>query len=248
MIKNIITYHVAGKACGPAEPVTAGFRPLAVRIRKRRRVGHLDDVWHVACGAGIEDRDLHAGIPDDIEDFGKKIARIQRDCFAGLEIDLDVPLISGVNKNALQSRDIVISFSYVVPSPHVDPLHLRKHVAELLFHSTKSDLQRVRVLLAQSVEMNAVQKRESIGRHVTVPDFARDAQAAAPGARIVDLVALLRGAFRVDAKAHALAARLRLSAELPELAYRVKHDVVSVLKQLIKFVVAVRSAEDMHFA
>ena len=83
--------------------------------------------------------------------------------------------------------------------------------------------------------------------HSGVPLGAGGAKAAARGAGVVDLMAVLRGALRIDAQAHAFACRLCRRAELCQLAGRVEHDVVGVLQQLRELVRPVGRAEHMVF-
>ena len=93
--------------------------------------------------------------------------------------------------------------------------------------------------------MQAVQQGGQLRRHTGVPLGAGGAQAAARRAGVVDVMSLLGGALRVDAKPHALARRLGGGAEPLQLPGGVKHDVVGVLQQLVKLLIPVGGAEHM---
>ena len=81
--------------------------------------------------------------------------------------------------------------------------------------------------------------------HGGVPLGTGGAKAAAGGAGVVDGVAFLRRALRVDAQANALPCRLCRRAELGQLPGRVEHDVVRVRQKLRKLIVPVSGAEHM---
>ena len=82
-------------------------------------------------------------------------------------------------------------------------------------------------------------------RRSGIPLGAGGAETAARGAGVVNCMAFLRGALRVDAQTDAFTRRLCRWAELCQLAGRVEHDVVRVVQQLGELVCPVGGAEHM---
>ena len=97
--------------------------------------------------------------------------------------------------------------------------------------------------------MQAIQQigQRGVRRYCGVPLGAGGAKAAAGGAGVINSVAVLGGAFRVDAQPHAFACRFCGRAELCQLGGGVKDDMVRVLHQFIHFVRTVGRAEHMDF-
>ena len=131
----------------------------------------------------------------------------------------------------------------MVPAPHVEPFHLGQNVPKLLLDCMKGSFQIVGVLLAQGVEVKAVQQLQGGLVHLLVPHVPGHSHAAAGGAGVIDGVALLGGALGVDAQPQALARLLSLEAEGFQLMNGVEDDVVCVLQELLKLVRAVGPAE-----
>ena len=133
----------------------------------------------------------------------------------------------------------------MVPAAKVEPLHAEQKVAEGGFHRRECLGQRIGVLLAQGVEVQAVQQGGQLRvlLHGGIPLGAGGAKAAARGAGVVNCMAFLRGVLGVHPQAHALARRLCGRAEFCQLVGRVEHDVVSVLQQLLELVGPVGGAE-----
>ena len=134
-----------------------------------------------------------------------------------------------------------------MPAAHVQPLHPREHVAKCLRHRVQGDGQRVGILLAQGVEVQPVQQREQRRGHLRVPLGAGHAQAAPRRAGVVNRVALLGGAFRVDAQPQALPGSLRGGAEFLQLPGAVEHDVIRPAQKLVEFIRPVGRAEHVGF-
>ena len=97
--------------------------------------------------------------------------------------------------------------------------------------------------------MQAVQQGGEAGLlgHGGIPLGTGSAQAAARRAGVVNFVALLSGALRVDAQAYALTRGLGGRTEFCQLTGRVEDDVVCILEQLIKLIGPVGGAENMVF-
>ena len=137
----------------------------------------------------------------------------------------------------------------MVAAPKVHPLHLGQQVPERCLHRFQGHSQGVGVLLAEGVEVEAIQQLRQlrVGRHGGVPLGPGGAQTAARGAGVIDGMALLGGALRVYPQAHAFAGGLGCRAEFGQLAGGVEHDVVGVLQKLCELVCPVGSAEHMVF-
>ena len=135
----------------------------------------------------------------------------------------------------------------MVPAAEVEPLHAGQQIPKFLFHRVQRGCQRVGVLLTQGVEVQTIQQGGQLRRclHGGIPLGAGSAKAAAGGAGVVDGVAFLRRALRVDAQANALACRLCRRAERRQLPGRVEHDMVRILQQFCKLILPVGGAEHM---
>ena len=183
----------------------------------------------MACGAGIKDGDLHAVVFDDIEHTAYKISCINCNSFTGFKINLYAPFFLCIINALFKPCDIVIRFCYVMAAAHVEPLHPRKNITELLFDSFQRDLKSIRTLLAKSMKMKTVKKFQNLSGHLFVPYASGNTEAAALCAGIVDLMTFLRGAFRVDAKTDALSAIFCFTAESLQLINGIKDYVVCVV-------------------
>ena len=133
------------------------------------------------------------------------------------------------------------------PPPKLSHFSPGSRSAELLLHRVQRHGQRVGVLLTEGVEVQAVQQsgEARLLCQRGVPLGAGGAETAARGAGVIDGMALLRGALRVDAQTDALARRLCRRAELCQLGRGVEHDVVGVMQQLVELVHPVGGAEDV---
>ena len=133
----------------------------------------------------------------------------------------------------------------MVPTAHVEPPHPGQNLPKPGLHRRQRALQRVGVLLAEGVKVQPVQQRQQAGGHGGVPLGAGHPQAAAGGAGIVELVALLGGAFGVHPQPHLPARRFGCRAKFRQLVQRIEHNMVGILQQFAKFVVPVGGAEHM---
>ena len=147
----------------------------------------------------------------------------------------------------LQGSQVIARAGDVVSPPKVHPLHLRQQVGKLFLHGCQGHSQGVGVLLAEGVEVEAIQQggQLRVSRHGGIPLGTGGAQAAAGGTGVIDGVALLGGALGVYPQAHAFAGSLGRRAKLCQLAGGVEHDVVGVLQNGGKFLCPVGSAEHM---
>ena len=203
----------------------------------------------MARGGHVEDGKARFAVLQRVEDGRHEIARVQRPRLARLQVDLYAVGLLHPGDAALQRGQVVIRAGDVVPAAKIQPLHLRQQVAETRLHGVQRCGQRVGVLLAEGVEVQPVQQREQGGIFFRcgVPLGAGGAKAAAGGTGVIDGVALLCGALRVDAQPHALARSLGGGAELFQLAGRVEDDMVGAAQQLVEFVGPERGTEDMIF-
>ena len=108
----------------------------------------------------------------------------------------------------------------MVAASKVHPLHLGQQVCELCLHRFQGHSQGVGVLLAEGVEVEAIQQLRQlrVSGHGGVPLGPGGAQAAAGGAGVIDGMALLGGALGVYPQAHAFAGSLGRRAKLGQLA------------------------------
>ena len=135
----------------------------------------------------------------------------------------------------------------MVSPAEIEPLHLGQQIGKLFLHRCQRYRQRVRVLLAEGVEVQTVQQggQLRVRGYCGIPLGAGSAQTAAGSAGVINFMPLLRGALRIDAQADTFACRLCRRAELCQLAGRVEHDVVGVLQQFLKLICPVGGAEHM---
>ena len=231
-VKAVIPDDIPRKAGGAAQPDGARLLPCLTGIQQRRAVGHLNDVRGVAGCGHIQNGKAGISIVQGVQHGGNQIARVQRPSLAGLQIHLHAVLLPHREDAAFQRIKGVARAGDVVPAAEVEPLHLGQQVCKFFLHRCQRHRQRIRVLLAQGVEVQTVQQggQLRVRRHGGVPLGTGGAQTAAGGAGVVDFVTFLRGALRVDAQTNAFARCLCRRAELCQLAGRVEHDMVSVLQ------------------
>ena len=133
----------------------------------------------------------------------------------------------------------------MVAAAKVEPLHALHVLAEALFKRCDCAYQIVCVLLAQGVEVQAVDAGQQLGLEI----FLRDAQTGVWAAGVVDCVlGGLGRALRVDAQAAAFASRTRKAAIGLPLGERVEHNVVGVVQQLLKFALGIGRGVDVGLA
>ena len=246
-VEAIIADDIPGQAGRAAEPEGDGPFAGVARVQQGRAIGHLDDVRRVAGSGQIQDGKAGIAVAQGVQYRGDEIACVQRPGFAGFQIDLYAVLCLRLGDAALQRGQVVAGAGDVVSAAKVQPLHPGQQVAEAVFHGGQRQGQRVGILLTQGVEVQAVQQTRQ-GRvclHSGVPLGTGGAQAAAGGAGVVDRMAFLGRAFRVDAQTDALARRFGCRAESGQLAGRVEDDVVGVVQQLVECVGSVGGAEHM---
>ena len=247
--KAVIAHHVPGKAGGAAQPEGAGLFPRFARVQQGRAVGHLDAIRRVAGCGHIQNGKVCLAILQGVQHCGDEVACVQRPGLARFQIHLHAVLFLRPGDALFQRGKVVIRAGDVVPPAKVEPLHPGQQVTEFRFQRGQGGRQCVGILLAQGVEVQAVQQvgQVRVLRRSGIPLGTGGAQTAARGAGVIDLVALLGGVLGVHPQAHALARRLCGRAELCQLVGRVEHDVVSVLQQLLELVGPVGGAEHMVF-
>ena len=99
----------------------------------------------------------------------------------------------------------------MMAAAEVHPFHLIQVPPELLFKCFRSFFQIVGILFAKSVKMQTVQERQE----PLVKIFFRRPQAGARGTGIVDSMAFLGRALRIDPKTHLLSGFFRLFSIFP---------------------------------
>ena len=203
----------------------------------------------MAGGAGIQNGYGGIAVFYNIQHAGQQVTGIQRTGLTRLEIDRHAPRILCAGDAVLQRGNVVAGAGDVMSAAEVEPLHIGQQIAKLFCHGIQRHGQCIGVLLAESVEVQSVQKLRQAGvlRHGGIPCCAGRTKAAAGRAGVVDRVAVLRGAFRVDAQPYAFARSLDLCTEFCQLCRGVKDDMVGIAQQLVHLVRAVGGAEYMDF-
>ena len=148
----IIADDVACEARGAAE---ADLFTLFQLAEHRRAVGRFDYIGHVAGGGDVGDRQRHP-VPMAIEDRADQDPGIERHRLARFEIQL----APGLDFNRLEEIDqlvaLVIGAGDVVAAAEIEPLELGQPLGDLRFRRLPSALERGEILLAQGVEVEAV--------------------------------------------------------------------------------------------
>ena len=204
----------------------------------------------MAGGAGIQNGYGGIAVFYNIQHAGQQVTGIQCTGLTRLQIDRHAPRILCAGDAVLQRGNVVAGAGDVMSAAEVEPLHIGQQIAEFFSHGVQRHGQCIGVLLAERVEVQSVQKLRQAGvlRHGGIPCCAGRTKAAAGRAGIVDCVAVLRGAFGVDAQPYAFARRLDLCTEFCQLCRGVKDDMVGIAQQLVHLVRAVGGAKDMHLA
>ena len=133
----------------------------------------------------------------------------------------------------------------MMSAAEVHPLHFMEIRTELFFHRFQCHRQIIRVLLAQRMEMYSVQTADLFLRHLPLQSFQRCPQPGERRAGIVDRMSLLSGALRVDAQPHAASCSPDLPPVFPDLSRRIKHDMITVLQDLVHLFLTVCRGKDM---
>ena len=95
-----------------------------------------------------------------------------------------------------QAFDIVILTGDMMSASHVKPVHFKKPLAEFFFHGAQRGFQIIRILFTEGMKMKTVHKISQFVCKIA----GADAHTGAGRTGIVNRMAFLRGAFRVDAK------------------------------------------------
>ena len=156
--KAVIAHHVPGKAGGAAQPEGAGLFPRLARIQQGRAVGHLDDIRRVAGCGHVQNGKMCLAVLQGVQHRGDEVACVQRPGLAGLQIHLHAVLFLRPGDALFQRGKVVIRAGDVVPAAKVEPLHPGQQVTEFRFQRGQGGRQRVGILLAQGVEVQAVQQ------------------------------------------------------------------------------------------
>ena len=112
-----------------------------------------------------------------VQHRGDKVACIQRPGLARFQIHLHAVLFLRHGDTLFQRGKVVIRAGDVVPAAKVEPLHPGQQVTEFRFQRGQGGRQRVGILLAQGVEVQAVQqvgqvrvlRRSGMELEVTLP-------------------------------------------------------------------------------
>ena len=181
-VEAIIADDIPGQAGRAAEPEGDGPFAGVARVQQGRAVGHLDDVRRVAGSGQIQDGKAGIAVAQGVQHRGDEITCVQRPGLAGLQIDLYAVLRLRLGDAALQRGQVVAGAGDVVSAAKVQPLHPGQQVAEAVFHGGQRQGQRVGILLAQGVEVQAVQQvgQVRVLRHSGIPLGTGGTQTAWP--------------------------------------------------------------------
>ena len=133
----------------------------------------------------------------------------------------------------------------MVAAAEVEPLHSFHILAKAFLERLNRAHQIVRILLAQGMEVQAVNAVEQFRLKI----FLRDAQTRTGAARVVNGV--FRGlgrTLRVDAQTAAFACRARKAAVGLPLGKRVEHNMVGIMQDFLKFALGIGGRVDMRLA
>ena len=197
----------------------------------------------MARGRRIQNGDLSA-VFHDIEHGGAQDARVQRDGLARLQIDLQAIALLDAVDAALEPRNVIARPGDVVPAAEVQPAQSGEKLAEACLDGVQRRLQRIGILLAERVEVQAAEQRQHLGVELR----PRDAEAGLLAAGVIDRVALLCRALGIDAQAGLLPGSEDLRRIGAQLGAGVEHDMVAQAGQLRDIPGAVGGGEHMVFA
>lgn len=158
--KGELVDDIAREAGGTAKSI--GVRELARHSAAENEgaVRHLQSVGHVRGGGNIEECGGHIAGGDDVHDSGDEVARVEGDGFTGLQIHLFSPTLTEGLDEVDQSLDVVVVAGDVVSSAHVDPGDLFEKAGETLLNGGDHAFEDIGVLLAEGVEVEALQSSE----------------------------------------------------------------------------------------
>ena len=180
-----------------------------------------------------------------LEHGGDQIARIQHNGLARLQINLHLVFFLQIINAVHQRFHIVIRTGDVVAAAEVDPFQAVHILTEILLKCSDSPHQIVRILLAERVEVEALNAVEQLRLEI----LYRNAEARIRTARVIHrVVARLRGALRIEPQAAALPCCTGKAAVGLPLRERVEHNVVGVLQNLAELALRVGRRVDMGLA
>ena len=132
----------------------------------------------------------------------------------------------------------------MVPAAEVQPAQPGEELAEACLDGVQRRLQRIGILLAERVEVQAAEQRQHLGVELR----PGNAEAGLLAAGVIDRVALLCGALGIDAQAGLLPGSEDLRRIGAQLGAGVEHDMVAQAGQLRDILGAVGGGEHMVFA
>ncbi len=243
--EGVIADDVAGEAGAAAETVDvrkiAGF----ARAFDDWAVGHFEDVGHVGGGGSVEDGDF-GFVVKNIENGGDEVTGAEGDRFAGFEVDLGVR-VAGLETGdeAAETFDVVIGTGDVVAAAEVDPFHLAEVGCEFFLHDGEDAFEGIGILLAEGVEMEAVDSVEGFVGELG----GGNSEAGAGGAGVIDVGGDF-GVFGVDAEAAGDGAGgiLDGGAEFFPLGEGIENDVVGDGEDFAEIFFGIGGGADVDFA
>ncbi|MNW49694.1 hypothetical protein D3C74_271240 [compost metagenome] len=194
----------------------------------------------MAGGRGIYNGDVHA-VLHRIQHGRDQVTGVQRHGFARFQIHFQAVFVLHPPNARFQQRNIVVFPRDVMAAAEIDPFHLRQPCSELLFNRIQRGRQIVRVLLAQGMKMKT---RHALQQFRTEM-LERHAKPRSDGARVVDVVPHLRGAFRVNAQTDFFTGRQHPIPVLLHLGERVKDHVIAELDDFVHLIVPVGRGKDV---
>ena len=132
----------------------------------------------------------------------------------------------------------------MVPAAEVQPAQSGEKLAEACLDGVQRRLQRIGILLAERVEVQAAEQRQHLGVELR----PRDAEAGLLTAGVIDRMPLLRGALGIDAQTGLLPGGEDLRRIGAQLRAGVEHNMVAQAGQLRDILGAVGGGEHMVFA
>jgi hypothetical protein len=97
-----------------------------------------------------------------------------------------------------QEGDVIVIPGNMVTATEINPFEVMHVFAKLRLDRLKGFGQVIGVLLAKGMEMNAVEELKLFYAHPLLKGFGGDPEAGAWGARVLDVMANLGRAFRID--------------------------------------------------
>lgn len=110
-------------------------------------------------GGNVENRQGH-GVAWQVEHGADEHAGVQRDGLAGFEIDFQFIFRAKILHDAHEAVEVVTGARDMVAAAEVDPFEFWKILAEFFLEGGDGVFERVAVLLAEGVKMQAVETGE----------------------------------------------------------------------------------------